>query len=104
MDFHVYDPSKLVRHPFGMLEPAQDCPLIPVEEIHLALVPGLAFDQKGWRLGYGGGFYDRFLSKYAGHFVGITYQVLLLEQVPHGDYDIPMTFVVTESGLLRIRE
>jgi 5-formyltetrahydrofolate cyclo-ligase len=100
MRFHLYDPSRLVRHAFGMLEPNPGCPEIPPEEIDLALVPGLAFDSAGWRLGYGGGFYDRFLSGFGGDFAGVTYQDLLLEQVPHDAHDIAMQFVITESGII----
>jgi 5-formyltetrahydrofolate cyclo-ligase len=101
MVFHRYDPDKLILHKFGMLEPAPDCPVISPEEIDLALVPGLAFDRQGWRLGYGGGFYDRFLSLYSGSFAGITYQALLWDEVPHAAYDIQMPVVITETGSLQ---
>ncbi len=102
MAFHVYDPSKLILHDYGMREPSPDCPAIPPEEIDLALVPGLAFDSQGWRLGFGGGFYDRFLCDYEGVTLGITYQSLFFEHVPYGEYDIPMNFVVTEEGIHKL--
>jgi 5-formyltetrahydrofolate cyclo-ligase len=98
MDFHQYDPERLVRHSFGMLEPAPDCPTITPDQVQLALVPGLAYDRQGWRLGYGGGFYDRFLAHFQGVTAGITYQALLLDDIPHAGHDIPMQYVITETG------
>jgi 5-formyltetrahydrofolate cyclo-ligase len=100
MAFHLYEPSKLIRHPYGMLEPDPSCPVISTEEVQLALVPGLAFDRKGWRLGYGGGFYDRFLSGYSNCHAGITYQMLLVENIPHAQHDIPMQYLITENGII----
>ena len=102
MRFHLYDSSRLVRHTFGMLEPDLDCPEIPSDQIDLALVPGLAFDKAGWRLGYGGGFYDRFLSGFRGISTGVTYQTLLLEHVPHDPHDIAMQVVITEVGIITV--
>ena len=100
MVFHAYDPTRLVRHPYGMLEPASDCPTVAPDAIQLALVPGLAYDSQGWRLGYGGGFYDRFLSSFSSAFAGVTYQALLLNHIPHAGHDIPMQFVITETGMI----
>jgi 5-formyltetrahydrofolate cyclo-ligase len=99
MDFHPYHPQQLVIHPFGMAEPAADLPLIPAEEIQLVLVPGLAYDRQGWRLGYGGGYYDRFLASFGGISAGVTYQALVLESIPHHKHDVAVGWVVTEQGL-----
>ncbi|PWH14383.1 MAG: 5-formyltetrahydrofolate cyclo-ligase [Anaerolineae bacterium] len=101
MDFHLYDPARLVLHPFGMAEPAADLPVVAATEIELVLVPGLAYDRLGWRLGYGGGYYDRFLARFNGISVGVTYQALLLEAVPHGEHDVPVGWIVTENGILQ---
>ena len=97
MVFHRYDGRYLVRHPFGMEEPAPHLPVILPEEIELTLVPGLAFDRCGWRLGYGGGYYDRFLRGFPGIRAGITFAILLLEEVPHSTLDVPMHWVITEQ-------
>ncbi len=100
MNFHPYDPGHLIRHPYGMLEPDTDLPIVPVEHIQLALVPGLAFDRQGWRLGYGGGFFDRFLAGINnGISLGVTYHALLLDHLPHNENDIPMQYIVTEEGV-----
>lgn len=101
MLFHPYDPQRLVRHPFGMAEPAADLPVIAPQEIELCLAPGLAFDRHGWRLGYGGGYFDRFLKEFLGVSVGVLYQALLQDTIPHGYHDMPMHWLVTETGLFR---
>ena len=99
MVFHPFEPEHLVLHPFGMAEPASTLPQISPSEIQLVLVPGLAYDGSGWRLGYGGGFYDRFLSKFEGVSVGIVFKDLLLERLPHGEFDVRVGWIVSESEL-----
>jgi 5-formyltetrahydrofolate cyclo-ligase len=99
MTFHVYTPEKLVAHAFGMQEPHPACARIAPRDIQLVLVPGLVFDRRGWRLGYGGGFYDRFLQQTPGIVVGITYQALVWPEIPHQDHDVAMQFLVTEGGI-----
>ena len=101
MVFHPYDPQRLVRHRFGMDEPAADLPVVPPDKIQLALVPGLAFDRSGWRLGYGGGYYDRFLHNFCGICVGIVFHALLLEEIPHTAFDIAMNWVLSEQEVLK---
>ena len=99
MTFHTYDPSTLLLHPLGMLEPDPESPVTTPDDIDCVLVPGLAFDRSGWRLGYGGGFYDRFLAGFKGVSAGITYDRLLFDQVPHDSHDIQVQYVTTESGI-----
>ena len=82
MDARVYDPSlPLVRHRYGMLEPGPDRPVVSPGEIDLVLVPGLAFDRRGHRVGYGGGYYDRYLKNYPGLKVGLCYEACLLDEI-----------------------
>jgi len=99
MVFHTYDPDNLIMHRFGMAEPASHLPQVPPEDIQLVLTPGLAFDRSGWRLGYGGGYYDRFLAKFDGVSAGIVYQALLLNTLPHARYDLPVDWLATEEGI-----
>ena len=101
MCFHPYDPQRLTIHPFGMAEPASDLPVVSPEQIELALVPGLAFDRNGWRLGYGGGYYDRFLREFGGISLGVVYDVLLLENLPRDKHDMPMQWLASENMLYR---
>ncbi|MFH2040161.1 MAG: 5-formyltetrahydrofolate cyclo-ligase [Chloroflexota bacterium] len=100
MDFHPYVPGRLIRHRYGMLEPDPALPVIPADQVELVLTPGLAYDRHGWRLGYGGGFYDRFLSRqHTLVSLGVTYQALLLPDLPHLEYDVPVKYLVTENGV-----
>ncbi len=101
MVFHEYDPDNLIVHPYGMAEPAPQLPQVSADELQLVLAPGLAFDHSGWRLGYGGGYYDRFLQDFRGVSVGIVFQPLLFGSLPHGEYDVPVGWLVSESGLIK---
>jgi len=101
--FHPYDPARLVRHRFGMLEPDASLPAVEPRDFDLVLVPGVAFDREGRRLGYGGGFYDRFLPKVAAVKVGIVYAALIVDQVPHNAFDQSVDFLACETGLVKTR-
>jgi len=65
----------------------------------LLIVPGAAFDRRGFRLGYGKGYYDRFLARYRGHSLGVCFDVNLYDKLPIGEYDLPVQAVLTEQGL-----
>ncbi|UIE38838.1 5-formyltetrahydrofolate cyclo-ligase [Leptodesmis sichuanensis] len=88
--------------PYGILEPHPDAPLIEPEGVDLLLVPAIACDHQGYRLGYGGGFYDRLLSapgwstKVA---IGIVFESARLPKLPRDSWDCPLTAVCTEAGL-----
>lgn len=66
------------------------------------LVPGVAFDATGRRLGYGGGFYDRYLAAARGFRAGLCYEAQVVEEVPAGPDDEPVDIVVTEARTLRV--
>ena len=91
--------STLVRHPYGMLEPGPDCPLIPPDQIDLVLVPGLAFDRSGGRLGRGGGYYDRWLAGFSGITAALCRDGLLMEAIPRLPHDLGVDLVITETRL-----
>lgn len=86
----------LVRHPFGMLEPGPDAPRIDPEEVDLALVPGLAFDATGGRLGQGAGHYDRLLPRLRPDAprVGTTHPALVVDALPLEPHDVRMTHLL----------
>ena len=100
MIFHAHNPARLVRHPFGMLEPNPDLPEIAPAQIEVVLVPGVAFDRRGARLGFGGGYYDRFLPTTAALRVGITYDRCLVDSLPCREHDQRMDWVVTPAEML----
>lgn len=91
--------SKLIPHPWGMLEPGEDCPLIKPDDIELALIPGLAFDRYGGRLGQGGGFYDRWLAGFHGLTVALCRDAFLLDEVPREAHDRCVDLILTETAV-----
>ncbi|MBF0920843.1 MAG: 5-formyltetrahydrofolate cyclo-ligase [Atopobium sp.] len=95
--------DQLVLAPFNLLEPSKD--LSALTESHMnnaiCIVPALLVDTKGYRLGYGAGFYDRFLSTYSGKKICLAYQQnLSREMLPHTEFDVPVDMVITESDVL----
>jgi len=96
--------SEMVRNHFGILQPPRTAArLVPTAAIPLFLVPGLAFDPAGRRLGYGLGCYDRaFADAAPGALkVGLAFELQILESVPADPHDVPMDFVVTEDRVIR---
>lgn len=93
----VTQADSLIRHPYGMLEPGEDCPVLPKEKIDLILAPGLAFDRCCYRLGQGGGYYDRYLSGFTGHTVALCRRQFLLEHLNTEVHDRPVDMVLTEE-------
>jgi len=85
---------------WGISEPARlnsDLSIVP-EGI---VVPMLGADLKGYRVGYGKGYYDRYLSKNKTLKIGICPQVCVIEELPIDEYDIPMDYLITENGIIR---
>lgn len=83
---------------FGVLEPRTDKCEAVREHSGICLVPGLAFDRTGRRLGYGKGYYDRFLSNFNGCTVGLTYQSCIADELPSGRYDVKVDVVIHDGG------
>lgn len=76
---------------------------IKPSKIDLVLVPGIAFDRKGYRVGYGGGYYDRFLCKINENAITIAlaFSMQLIDSVPKGYYDLPVDYILTEKELIK---
>ena len=108
--YDVREPARdLEPGVWGILEPKPDqCARVEPDVVEFILVPGLAFDARGRRLGYGGGFYDRLLGGLAAHpprrpqrrtpLVAGAFEAQMVEAVPAGAHDVEMDVVVTESG------
>ncbi|MBB6017287.1 5-formyltetrahydrofolate cyclo-ligase [Deinococcus radiopugnans] len=87
---------------FGVLQPPADAPEVSLDTIDAVLLPGLAFDGRGIRLGYGGGFYDRLLPAFHGLTVGVIAGALIVPELPAEDHDCPVAWLATEDGVLRV--
>ncbi len=106
MMFHQYtgSPAELVPGPFGLTEPAATAPVVEPEEMDLVVVPGLAFDGQGGRLGYGGGYYDRFLPLVRPEVPRFGFCFAFQVQtasVPRGSHDILVHGTVTDAEVRR---
>lgn len=96
MDFVVYDPQQLVKTSFGLLEPQGDLEVVDASQIDLIHVPGLAFTTKGYRIGYGGGYYDRYLKHFPGHTFSTVYHYQVQDFIPE-KHDIPVQEVLIDE-------
>ena len=99
MDFVVYDPQQLVKTSFGLLEPQGDLEVVDASQIDLIHVPGLAFTTEGYRIGYGGGYYDRYLKHFSGHTFSTIYPCQIQDFIPE-NHDIPVQEVLIDEGNL----
>jgi 5-formyltetrahydrofolate cyclo-ligase len=101
--WHQWSPGDaLTKGAFGIAEPLPTAPLILPHEVDVILVPAVACDRPGYRLGYGGGFYDRLLSQseWASQYtIGIIFDVARVDTLPTEPWDRPLRAVCTEKGL-----
>ena len=103
MEVRRYDPDKpLVQVSFGIPEPGEDCPLMDKAEIGLALVPAVCYDRRGYRLGFGGGYYDRWLADFSGFLVGLCRGLVLQDRVPTEAHDSRVDLLITEQESLSL--
>lgn len=87
---------------FGVLEPiVEKTELMTDFSRGLCIVPAFSYDWSGFRLGYGKGYYDRFLSRFDGNIIGICYSSCVQRSLPHGRFDRPVELLVTEKYLRR---
>lgn len=101
LSLHRLRGAALERHPMGPLQPRAGTPEVDPSAVELVLVPGLCFDREGGRLGYGRGYYDRFLRRLPAGTprVGVCYDALVVEALPHEPHDVAVSYLATESGV-----
>lgn len=101
---HPHDSAREL-HRFGFSQPVASSLVISDDEIAVVLVPGLAFDRRGGRLGFGAGYYDRFLSRLPSEVlrVGVS-DGFIVDVVPTDKHDVAMTYLATDAGVTNLGE
>ncbi|WP_160683452.1 5-formyltetrahydrofolate cyclo-ligase [Clostridium sp. C2-6-12] len=98
--------DNLVQSTYGILEPSIEAPYIDPNELDLIVVPGVAFDRKGGRMGYGAGFYDRYFKKIKKENknkivkLALAYDLQMLDKVPMSEQDVPVDYILTENQFI----
>lgn len=86
---------------FGLKEPKPEVTKVcHPHEIELLIVPGLLFDKRGYRIGFGGGYYDRYLNQYPNKTVSLGYHFQLVEELPVESFDIPVQSLITDESII----
>ena len=98
--------DNLVESKYGILEPKTEEPHIDPNEVDLIVVPGVAFDRNGGRMGYGAGFYDRYFKKINKENIdkivklALAYELQILDKVPMNAQDVPVDYIITENEFI----
>ena len=103
MTYHIVsDLSELKTGSYGIPEPSSELPVYTPEKDKndLIIIPAVCFDRQGYRIGYGKGYYDRYLNSFDGTAVGVTFNKLLRQSVPRGRFDKHVSLIVTEKVVL----
>jgi len=96
----IFNYGKLLPSTFGILEPEEEHP-ISLDRVDLIIVPGIVFDRQGNRIGFGRGFYDRFLKKVPRVFkIGLAFEIQIVEKIPQASNDIPVDKIITERRII----
>lgn len=104
--YRVASLDELVRGSFGLREPPETAEKITPEEADrcVCLIPAVVFDRRGYRVGYGMGYYDRFLSVFRCARVGVAYSEFILKSVPHGKFDVRADVLLTQGGFVSVEK
>ena len=96
MEFYmISDRNNLSKSKFGILEPTSNN-LVDPKTIDLMIVPGVVFSKELYRIGYGSGYYDRYLLKTNSYKIGLSFKETLVDFVPHDEYDIKLDLIITD--------
>ncbi|MCB9616271.1 MAG: 5-formyltetrahydrofolate cyclo-ligase [Sandaracinus sp.] len=101
---HAHEPGDVLDESgFGVPEPSPDAPRVDLASVDVVLVPGLAFDPNGFRIGYGKGYYDQLLPTLPNAFrLAVGYDFQLVVEVPSLPHDVPVQAIVTDTRTLRV--
>ncbi len=93
--------GKFKQNKFGILEP-ENSEIIDKNELDLVLVPGVVFDLRGYRIGYGGGYYDRFLSNINSYNCGVCYDEQIVGIIPASSEDVALNYIISDRRIIRL--
>ena len=99
----IKDLNDVTESKFKVLEPKSNQKM-PKNDIDLMFIPGIAFNQSKYRLGFGAGFYDRYLTDYQNLSIGICYEFQIISEKFEENYDIPMNLLITENRVHQYRD
>lgn len=96
-----FEKIKFTKGKYGIFENSMSTTII--DKIDLLIIPGITFDLKGYRIGYGKGYYDRFLSLGKSKCImGLSYESQIINEIPNNEHDIPVDIIITEKKIIRI--
>lgn len=102
--YHLTEFSQLESVYFGLLEPKEDSSnAVEASQIDLMIVPGLAYTKEGYRIGFGGGYYDRYLENYTGKTLILAFENQIIPQMVVEEHDIPISKIITNHGMIKVK-
>jgi 5-formyltetrahydrofolate cyclo-ligase len=101
--YHITSLEDLEKGTFSIPEPKTELEKIPMEQLGLAIIPGVAFALNGHRIGYGGGFYDRLLKKLSCAKIGVAYEFQIVENIQGEEHDSTVDTIITESQTHKVQ-
>ncbi len=101
---YITNKNQLVKGLFSAPEPSAECEEYAGGVPTVCVIPAIAFDKAGYRLGYGKGYYDRYLSRFDVVRVGFSFEELFVDSLPHGRFDAACDVIITEKGVYRPNE
>ena len=103
---YVSSPADLVEGAYGIMEPADNAPIYDPESStghDVCIIPAMTYDRFGYRIGYGKGYYDRWLPKFKGTKAGFIMTDFMSEKLPRGKFDNSVDIIVTERGIITVK-
>lgn len=101
--YELHNPHEFENGRFGIREPKFCMLKREFKNIDVALIPGIVFDKTGHRIGFGGGYFDRFLKKIDCTTIGLAYEFQIIEKIPAEKYDVAVDYIVTEKRIIKCR-
>ena len=102
MEFYYYRPNTVLESVYsGLKEPLPDKEnKVDSSQIDVMIVPGLVFSKAGYRIGFGGGYYDRYLASFNGTKISLSYTIQIRDDIPVDKFDIPVDYLFTDQGVI----